>query len=274
MAKQLYDYWFVQFDFPNEEGKPYKSSGGKMVWNETLKREIPEGWEVTRLDEMTSSVNGGEWGEDACSDKSPVEIHCLRGADFKDTYKAPTRYISPKKKSKCLSEFDLVVEISGGSPTQATGRSVFITKELLDFYDGKLTCTNFCQSVSFDGKQLAIYFNYVWNMFYENDIMFNFEGKTSGLKNLQMDVILKEQWYVPSGNLLERFHNEVLPMLQTIEKNKQQNNSLADQRDSLLPLLMNGQVEVSDVEKDMLMAAEPVAEYEVTRHANSDLLHG
>ncbi|MBI1838667.1 MAG: restriction endonuclease subunit S [Flavobacteriia bacterium] len=49
MAKLIYDYWFVQFDFPNEEGKPYKSSGGKMVWNEELKREIPEGWEVEKL---------------------------------------------------------------------------------------------------------------------------------------------------------------------------------------------------------------------------------
>ncbi|UQB70631.1 hypothetical protein [Epilithonimonas zeae] len=46
MAKTLYDYWFVQFDFPDENGKPYKSSGGKMIWNEILKREIPEGWEV------------------------------------------------------------------------------------------------------------------------------------------------------------------------------------------------------------------------------------
>lgn len=220
MAKQLYDYWFVQFDFPNEEGKPYKSSGGKMVWNESLKREIPEGWKVTRLDEMTSSVNGGEWGDDAYSDKSPIEIHCLRGADFKDTYEAPTRYISPKKQGKCLTEFDLVVEISGGSPTQATGRSVFITKELLDYYDDKLTCTNFCQSVSFGNKQIALYFNYIWNMFYENDIMFNFEGKTSGLKNLQIDVILKEQWYIPTDNLLENFHDKVLPMLQAMEENK------------------------------------------------------
>ncbi len=50
MAKQLYDYWFVQFDFPNEEGKPYKSSGDKMVWNEKLKREIPEGWDISLIE--------------------------------------------------------------------------------------------------------------------------------------------------------------------------------------------------------------------------------
>lgn len=56
MAKELYDYWFVQFDFPNEQGKPYKSSGGKMVWNETLKREIPEGWEVSTVGKTINKI--------------------------------------------------------------------------------------------------------------------------------------------------------------------------------------------------------------------------
>lgn len=58
MAKQLYDYWFVQFDFPDANGKPYKSSGGKMVWNEKLKREIPVGWEVKNLGSVAEIVNG------------------------------------------------------------------------------------------------------------------------------------------------------------------------------------------------------------------------
>src|SRR5690606_36085683 len=60
MAKTLYDYWFVQFEFPNADGKPYKSSGGKMVYNETLKREIPEGWEVKRLDEVENNIITGK----------------------------------------------------------------------------------------------------------------------------------------------------------------------------------------------------------------------
>ena len=59
MAKLLYDYWFVQFDFPDENGKPYKSSGGKMVWNEELKREIPAGWDVSSFEDCVSSVNTG-----------------------------------------------------------------------------------------------------------------------------------------------------------------------------------------------------------------------
>ena len=58
MAKTIYDYWFLQFEFPNEEGKPYKSSGGKMVWNEELKREIPERWEVCELRNLISIIRG------------------------------------------------------------------------------------------------------------------------------------------------------------------------------------------------------------------------
>ena len=59
MAKQLYDYWFVQFDFPNEEGKPYKSSGCKMVWNEKLKRYIPKGWNISLIKEISATYSGG-----------------------------------------------------------------------------------------------------------------------------------------------------------------------------------------------------------------------
>ena len=60
MAKTIYDYWFLQFDFPNEEGKPYKSSGGKMIWNEELKREIPEGWEVKTLEDIENNIVTGK----------------------------------------------------------------------------------------------------------------------------------------------------------------------------------------------------------------------
>ena len=59
MAKQLYDYWFVQFDFPNEEGKPYKSNGGAMVWNEKLKREIPRGWSAAKIKDIAQTYSGG-----------------------------------------------------------------------------------------------------------------------------------------------------------------------------------------------------------------------
>lgn len=72
MAKQLYDYWFMQFDFPNDEGKPYKSSGGRMVWNEELKREIPQGWEVLQLEKLCTFRNGINYVKDEIGKPFPI----------------------------------------------------------------------------------------------------------------------------------------------------------------------------------------------------------
>lgn len=94
MAKQLYDYWFVQFDFPNEEGKPYKSSGGKMVWNAKLKREIPEGWEEVVISDLISEKKAGDWGQDEMKGAFTLKVNCIRGADFKNPTNAPERYIN------------------------------------------------------------------------------------------------------------------------------------------------------------------------------------
>ena len=74
MAKQLYDYWFVQFDFPNEEGKPYKSSGGEMVWNGKLKREIPKGWEVKNLGDIIKTNRGISYNTSSISGLSLIHI--------------------------------------------------------------------------------------------------------------------------------------------------------------------------------------------------------
>ena len=82
MARQLYDYWFVQFDFPDENGKPYKSSGGKKVWNEKLKREIPTDWGVCSLGDYVIANNTGDWGYASESDGKTLRVGCIRGADI------------------------------------------------------------------------------------------------------------------------------------------------------------------------------------------------
>ena len=146
LAKQLYDYWFVQFDFPNEEGKPYKSSGGRMVWCEELQMDIPETWNVCRLSEFICKNNTGDWGADEYSAKTPIEVGCIRGADIVKLNELPKRYIKVSNKTKLLSEWDVVIEVSGGSPVQATGRSAFITPGVIKRNGGKLTCSNFCHA--------------------------------------------------------------------------------------------------------------------------------
>lgn len=244
MAKQLYDYWFVQFDFPNEEGKPYKSSGGKMVWNEKLKREIPEGWKDITLNAFIDKNKGGDWGYDTPKDGT-IKVGCVRGADIIKLNDVPTRHITSKHSDRLLEDGDIVIEISGGSPVQATGRVALITKGVIERNEGALVGSNFCQSFSMKKRTYSEYFYYLWRNLYDNDNMFNFEGKTSGIKNFQTDVFLANHWFEAQEQLIEEFHVIVSQYHLMIDQNISKNNILIKQRDELLPLLMNGQVTVN-----------------------------
>ena len=165
MAKLVYDYWFVQFDFPMPEGyassigkpelagKPYKSSGGKMVYNAELKREIPQGWKDGVIADLIKNDKSGDWGKDEVQGNYTVEVSCIRGADIngingQGEVKAPKRFILEKNTHKILEPFDLVVEISGGSPTQSTGRLTYVTEATQERFDNPLICSNFCKALT------------------------------------------------------------------------------------------------------------------------------
>ena len=242
LAKQIYNYWFVQFDFPNEEGKPYKSSGGKMVYNEVLKREIPAGWEIKKISSQIKENIGGDWGKEEPEGNYQLKVSCCRGADLVSMTDLPTRYILNSNSYKLLEEDDMIVEISGGSPTQATGRCVLISKEILNSFNNKLICSNFCQALSISDKDYVSYFYYMWKMFYNSDVFFNFEGKTSGIKNFQYDTFVAEKWYFPPKDLAKKFKEIVSQNYMKKCALDQENKHLAALRDELLPLLMNGQV--------------------------------
>ena len=112
MAKAIYDYWFLQYEFPNEEGNPYKSSGGKMVYREEMKKEIPEGWKVGYLQKYINKDKGGDWGKEFKESNYNKRVICLRGADFpsicgQEEVKAPERYILEKN----LNNIDKLIQI-------------------------------------------------------------------------------------------------------------------------------------------------------------------
>lgn len=273
MAKMLYDYWFVQFDFPDADGKPYKSSGGKMVYNAELKREIPEGWEVKAISKWIKKDKSGDWGKEEIEGNYQLEVSCIRGADLNGLngngeLKAPTRFILEKNSSKLLENHDLIVEISGGSPTQSTGRLAFITGETLERFSTPIICSNFCKALTL--KDETYLFNFVcqWNKLYDNGVLFGWEGKTSGIKNLLFESFVTSHKEVyPPSNLVKKFYDFSKPIHGQIQKNLMQNQHLTALRDWLLPMLMNGQVSVlqaygeSEAEQSMSMAAEPAAEY-------------
>lgn len=252
MAKLLYDYWFVQFDFPDENGQPYKTSGGKMVWNDELKREIPTGWEVKPLSAFIADSKNGDWGNDTPKRKDDIEVTCFRGADFAsitDDYHvtAPIRYISANNSDRLLLDGDLVTEISGGSPTQATGRVGYINQKFLDRNGGKMDCSNFCKAFT----PVKIFYQYwlyqTWKTLYDAGVMFNYESKTTGIKNLMFDEFIT--WIrvpAPSDELLKRYQKVCSQYYDKIQEEFIESTQLASLRDFLLPMLMNGQVKVGD----------------------------
>ena len=250
LAKQLYDYWFVQFDFPDENGRPYKSSGGKMKYSEELHMNIPQSWDVCRLYDFIEKNNTGDWGTDNPSGDS-IETGCIRGADIVKLNNLPKRYIKSSNREKLLSEWDVVIEVSGGSPTQATGRSAYITPGVLERNGGNITCSNFCHAFSFKDFRDSAYFFYVWRMFYDNGIMFNYEGKTSGIKNFMTEIFLANKWIEAPKELIIKFFENTKDIYAKIDNNIYESNNLIKQRNELLPLLMNGQVSInSDLSHD------------------------
>ncbi|WP_192889707.1 restriction endonuclease subunit S [Vibrio bathopelagicus] len=250
IAKTLYDFWFVQFDFPDTDGRPYKSSGGKMVYNESLDREIPVEWNVNFLSDWIKSDKTGDWGKEAQEGNYTLRVDCIRGADINGVngsgkVAAPNRFILKKNEHKLLSPFDFVIEISGGSPTQSTGRLSGITKEVLERFEHPVICSNFCKSISLKNISYFYNFTYMWQWIYDHEILFGWEGKTSGIKNLLFDsFVTKYSVAMPPENLAQKFYDFVSPLQSKKQNLLKENSELEALRDWLLPMLMNGQVTV------------------------------
>ena len=215
-----------------------------MVWNKKIKREIPEGWKEVTLNAFIDKNKAGDWGYDIPKDGT-IKVGCVRGADIIKLNDVPTRYITSRHSDRLLEDGDIVIEISGGSPVQATGRVALITNGVIGRNGGALVCSNFCQSFNMKKREFSEYFYYLWQNLYDNGNMFNFEGKTSGIKNFQTDVFLANHWFEVPKQLIETFHTIVAQYHLMIDQNIIENNNLTKQRDELLPLLMNGQVSVN-----------------------------
>ena len=230
MAKRLYDYWFVQFDYPDKNGKPYKTSGGKMVWNEVLKREIPEGWEVGNLYEIADYINGL-----ACQNYRPqdeeiflpvIKIKEMHEGITSDTEKVsatiPEKYIIFD--GDILFSWSATLEVmiwTGGKG----GLNQHIFKVVPKSY--------FTKEYVF--QQLSSYIVNFQKMA---------EARKTTMGHITSDHINQSRIVIPPKEVINAFSEKTLPIFNyqlTIQKEIQK---LTDLRDRLLPLLMNGQVEV------------------------------
>ena len=145
-----------------------------------------------RLIDIIDEFISGDWGEETATAESPCAVSCVRGADIVPISNSryeniPVRYISSSSlKNRRLSEGDIIIEKSGGSPTQSTGRTVFVSKKLVEAKKD-IVCSNFCQAFRIKQGWNPLYVYYYLQVVYNSGVFFNFEGKTSGLKNLILD---------------------------------------------------------------------------------------
>ncbi len=208
MAKTLYDYWFVQFDFPDQNGKPYKSSGGKMVYHPELKREIPERWGVEKLSHFLTIKNG--------KDHKHLQDGKFAVYGSGGIMRTVTDYL-----------------YSGESilfPRKGTLNNVMYVNEKFWTVD-----TMFYSEVNKNNSALYVFYSV-------KDIDFNKLNTGTGVPSMTSSILYDLSIIVPEENILEKFNTIVKRNYETIKLNNIQNQELTQLRDWLLPMLMNGQV--------------------------------
>ena len=242
MAKQLYDYWFVQFDFPDENGRPYKSSGGKMVWNEKLKREIPKSWKVLSVNDISQSFRGVSYTKgDLTNENQGVLV--LRGNNIQDNkliYDSNVAYIPQSFVSieQKICKGDIIMTMSSGSK-EHIGKCVLFHHNACETYGAFLT--------KFSPHPHSHCSFILYNVF--NSAYFKAKIKSiasgTGINNLTNQTFDNIYIALPPMEILKEFdelQNEIFSEVGVLQ---QDTWHLTKQRDELLPLLMNGQVSVN-----------------------------
>ena len=226
MARQLYDYWFVQFDFPNEKGKPYKSSGGDMVWNEKLKREIPEGWNVANVFDELSVQYGFPFSTELFTEE-PTSIPVVRIRDILENSVSAYSEEEVDEKYK-LQKQDLLVGMDGNFHMNYWNDNVSYLNQRSVRLRAKSKSTVSIMQAKYD---IAPYIKAK-----------ELRAKGSTVGHLS-DKDLKELFVLVCPNI--DFRNKFDSILAEIIENRCEMIELTKQRDELLPLLMNGQATVN-----------------------------
>lgn len=192
-----------------------------------------------KIKDVISEVKSGDWGKGSPTENYTTEVLCVRGADIPELCKGnvgkmPQRFIHNKKAtSKILSANNLIIEISGGSPTQSTGRIALISDKILSRYSKPLICSNFCKAITATGIQPEYLFNY-WLYLYNKDAMFPYENGTTGIKNLDFNSFIQEQDIsIPDIKTQQKIVSILSSIDEKIETNKRINDNLEQQAQAL-----------------------------------------
>ena len=234
MAKTLYDYWFVQFDFPDQNGKPYKSSGGMMVYHPEFKRKIPEGWRVEKIEDIAKTGSGGTPKSTNVSYYSNGEIPWINSGELEQTVITSTsNFITEEglnnSSAKIFPSGTILVAMYGAT----AGKVSFLTFEAST---NQAICAIMLKDI-----RMRYYLKNVIEDLYQYLVKLS---TGSARDNLSQDMIKNIKVVIPSNDILDRYYDFSNNIIKEITKKQQENEKLTQLRNWLLPMLMNGQVKV------------------------------
>ena len=244
MEKDIYDYWFVQFDFPDENGKPYKSSGGKMVWNEELKRDIPEGWKADRLGCLISKISTGLNPRDNFKfvdkgiDYYTVKNLCVDG----HLDNSGCDHIDRSAQSIIHERSNISIGDILYASIAPLGRTYLITDapENWEINESIFSIRPNTDKTTSVFLQMYLKSEYLIKLFEQCSVGSIFKG-------VRIDMLQNSLVLIPSFSIVKKFTNQIKDIVLMQHNKWKENAELTSLRDFLLPLLMNGQVKIGDV---------------------------
>lgn len=243
MAKRLYDYWFVQFDFPDKNGRPYKTTGGPMTYNPTLKREIPAGWEVSLVSDVIKPIDRGiTYTSEEIKDSSGIPMINLACFDKKGNYRTGELkfYSGEYDESNKVDPLDILIACTDlTQKADIIGTPIFLSAEA-PFY---VFSTDLAKITPKNESHKYFLYYYLKNPTFHRYIKPFASGTT--VKHLNVKGVENYPIFIPDEKVVKQFTETVRPMVIAINERINEINRLTALRDKLLPLLMNGQVVVN-----------------------------
>jgi type I restriction enzyme S subunit len=264
MARALFKSWFVDFD-PVRAKMAGRAPEGMdeataALFPDVLEEPelgvVPKGWKLVPFGELLSHTIGGDWGSDAPDEKNDTRVAIIRGTDIPDLQsgganRVPVRYTSAKKlASRAIQDGDIVLEVSGGSKDQPTGRSLYMTEALLGKFECPVEPASFCRLFRPTSRGLGVLLSQHLTFIYAAGKTWEYQNQSTGIANFQTTHFLeKELVAVPGEQVLDSFATLVRPMVDRVHAEKAQ--ALAELRDTLLPRLISGQLRLPEAQAQL-----------------------
>ncbi len=257
IAQALFKSWFVDFDpvRAKQQGSAPQGMDAATAalfpdsFEASELGEVPKGWRLVPFGELLSHTIGGDWGDEVAGEKNDIRVAIIRGTDIPDLQtgtnnRVPVRFTSQKKlETRRLQDGDIVLEVSGGSKDQPTGRALYLTDGLLGQFDCPVEPASFCRLLRPNTKNLGVLLAQHLTYIYAQGKTWEYQNQSTGISNFQTTHFLATELVAfPTDEVLTEFANVVKPMIDRAHVT--QIKQLATLRDTLLPRLMSGQLRV------------------------------